>query len=229
MNQGLAQTQSSQITASNDGVATGAEHALSSAPMKGPASDEDLMCRYRDGDASAFETLYLRHKGGLYRYFLRQCSDRAIAEELYQDVWMRVVSSRARYEVSAKFTTWVYRIAHNRLVDFYRQSSRQIQSSFDEDDTPELQAGPVSLDPAHIAMIQEDGQRLLEVVNALPEAQREAFLLRQEAGLSVEEIAQAAGVNRETAKSRLRYAMSKIRSALDDSSASKQQEPRTRS
>lgn len=215
MSQSFAGTKSPHPSAQPD-VATNAAVKLSSVPMASTESDEELMCRYRDGEAAAFEQLYLKHKGGLFRYFLRQCSDRAVAEELYQDVWMRVIKSRDRYEVTAKFTTWVYKIAHNRLVDFYRQSSRQVQQSFDDEDAPDTHAGPTSLDPEHIAAIQRDGQRLIAVVRDLPPAQQEAFLLRQEGGLSLEEIAEAAGVNRETAKSRLRYAMSKIRRALDE-------------
>jgi len=217
MSHSFARTKSNDLSADQKApVATTGSVKLSSVPMTIPDSDEDLMCRYRDGDAGAFERLYLKHKGGLFRYFLRQCSDRAIAEELYQDVWMRVINSRDRYEVTAKFTTWVYRIAHNRLIDFYRQSSRQVQQSFDDEEAPDTHADPASLDPTHLVAISRDGQRLMAVVAELPAPQQEAFLLRQEGGLSLEEIAEATGVNRETAKSRLRYAMSKIRRAFEE-------------
>jgi len=217
MSQSQARTKTGDLSSHQTAdVATAGAVKLSSVPMTTPESDEDLMCRYRDGDSGAFERLYLKHKGGLFRYFLRQCSDRAIAEELYQDVWMRVINSRDRYEVTAKFTTWVYRIAHNRLVDFYRQSSRQIQQSFDEEEAPDTHPDPTSLDPMHTAAISRDGQRLMAVVADLPPPQQEAFLLRQEGGLSLEEIAEATGVNRETAKSRLRYAMSKIRRSFEE-------------
>src|SRR5215470_19879370 len=89
----------------------------------GPA-DEDLMLAYGGGDAGAFETLYRRHRGPLYRFLLRQVNDAATAEELFQDVWMRVIDSRERYQPRARFTSWVYAIAHNRLMDFYRASGR---------------------------------------------------------------------------------------------------------
>src|SRR5712664_4738850 len=89
----------------------------------GPA-DEELMLSYGGGDARAFETLYRRHRGPLYRFLLRQVGDAATAEELFQDVWMRVIDSRGRYEARAKFTSWVYAIAHNRLMDFYRAKGR---------------------------------------------------------------------------------------------------------
>jgi len=197
---------------------TGDQSALSSGPMNAPVSDEDLMCQYRDGDAQAFETLYSRHKGGLFRYFARQCYDHAVAEELYQDVWIRVITSRERYEVTAKFTTWVYRIAHNRLIDHYRQSGRQVPRSYEEEDEPDFQAAPAYNDPARQAAVMQDAEKLIAIVEELPEAQREAFLLKTEGGMSLEAIADATGVNRETAKSRLRYAMNKIRRAMESES-----------
>ena len=92
--------------------------------MMGEASDEDLMLRYGKGDVRAFELLYRRHRLPLYRFLLRQAGDAAAAEDLFQDIWMRVVNSRARYEVRAKFTAWVYAIAHNRLMDFFRANGR---------------------------------------------------------------------------------------------------------
>ena len=86
-------------------------------------SDEDLMLGYRNGDAAAFEVLYIRHKGALYRYLLRQCRIAAVAEELLRDVWLNLVRARERYEVRAKFTTYLFRLAHNRLIDYYRRQS----------------------------------------------------------------------------------------------------------
>jgi RNA polymerase sigma factor (sigma-70 family) len=99
-------------------------------------TDEDLMLRYRDGDAAAFEVLYGRHKGGVFRYMLRQCSARGIAEELFQEVWMNLIKSRASYSVQARFSTYIYSIAHNRLIDHYRETGREVPLSYrqDEDD-----------------------------------------------------------------------------------------------
>ena len=182
--------------------------------MGSEVSDEELMLRYGGGDAGAFEALYRRHRGPLYRFLLRQAGNAATAEELFQDVWMRVINSRERYEVRARFTTWVYAIAHNRLVDFYRSSGRAVfldqeesEAVFDATSADEIGAD-LRLDRKRTA------ERLLAAFAALPEAQREAFLLQQEGDLSVEEIAAATGVNRETAKSRLRYAFSKLRASL---------------
>jgi len=79
-------------------------------------ADETLMLRYRNGDAGAFGRLYARHKGSLYRYLLRQCGQPTVAEELFQDVWLKLIAARSGYAVQARFATWLYRIAHNRLV-----------------------------------------------------------------------------------------------------------------
>lgn len=184
--------------------------------MARDASDEDLMLRYRDGDAAAFEALYARHKGGLYRYILRQCGNWAHAEELFQEVWMSLIRARNRYRVEAKFATYLYRVAHNRVIDYYRREKGRVPFSFDEEDcagAENIAAGETD-QPERQAAGREQAARLLEALARLPEAQREAFLLHEEGGLSVEEIAAATGVDREAAKSRLRYALAKLRESL---------------
>ncbi len=103
--------------------------------MRGEASDEELMLRYGRGDARAFELLYRRHRLPLYRFLLRQIGNADTAEDLFQDLWMRVVNSRKRYEVRAKFTSWVYAIAHNRLMDFYRANGRASFLSHEENES----------------------------------------------------------------------------------------------
>lgn len=193
---------------------------LGSDPPRGGAADsvepedERLMLRYRDGDRRAFEVLYARHKGPLYRYLRRQCGSAAIAEELFQDVWLNLIRARERYTVKARFTTYLYRLAHNRLIDHYR-SRRGLPESFD-DDCAAPEAIPIDDRdlPEQAADRRLQAERLLEHVAALPEAQREAFLLREEGGLSLDEIAEVTGVNRETAKSRLRYAVARLRQGL---------------
>jgi RNA polymerase sigma-70 factor (ECF subfamily) len=182
------------------------------------ASDEQLMIAYRDGDAGAFDTLYRRHKGAVYRYMLRQCRDRATAEELFQDVWMNLIRARGSYTVQARFTTYIYKLAHNRLIDHYRKHGHAAMVSFDDDgdDAPvvaEPQAAPRD-EPERRLDIKQQAAQLLELLGTLPESQREAFVMQYEGGMSVEEIADATGVTRETAKSRLRYAMARIRQGL---------------
>lgn len=91
--------------------------------MDEDCSDERLMLAYRDGDAKAFEALYRRYRGALHRYLTYQCGNPAVAEELYQDVWIKVVNARADYEPLARFSTWIFRIAHHRLLDHYRKAA----------------------------------------------------------------------------------------------------------
>jgi len=184
-----------------------------------PAGDEQLMLAYREGDAGAFEELYRRHKGGLYRFVLRSVRDRAVAEELYQEIWMRAIEARGRYQVQAKFTTWLYTIAHNRLVDHWRKRGLKLVSLDQPDAQGEERAEPqaaADYEPQRILEAKQSHGRFVQALEALPAAQREAFLLHEEAGMSIAEIAQATGADEEAAKSRLRYALSKLKEAMDD-------------
>jgi len=178
--------------------------------------DEALMEAYRDGDAGAFEVLYRRHRGGVYRYLLRQVRSAGEAEELFQDVWVNVVRARARYVARAKFTTWLYRIAHNRLIDHYRRGSLVFAppAGEDEEDPLERIPGDPGREPERQTIGRAQVERFLSLLEALPPAQREAFVLHQEDSMSVDEIAAATGVNRETAKSRLRYALARLRQGM---------------
>ena len=180
-------------------------------------ADETLMLRYRDSDADAFARLYARHKGPLYRYLLRQCGQPTIVEELFQDIWLKLIAARTGYTVQARFTTWLYCIAHNRLIDYYRASSRGLPVSY-AGDCPEWVEVPAALEeqPEQRDNRCRQAERLLELLAELPEAQREAVLLKEEGGLSLEEIAQATGTGRETVKSRLRYALARLRRGLGD-------------
>ena len=177
------------------------------------SSDEELMLGYRDGDAGAFDALYARHKGGVYRYLLRQCRDAGAAEELFQDVWMNLVRARSGYTVQAKFTTYLYRVAHNRLVDHYRKSNQAALVPLEDEDGAAIADPPDERERSQDETLDAKRQvgRLMELISELPETQREAFLLQQEGGMSVEAIAHATGVTRETAESRLRYALAKLR------------------
>ncbi|MEW6688222.1 MAG: RNA polymerase sigma factor [Pseudomonadota bacterium] len=176
--------------------------------------DEQRMLAYREGDAAAFEALYRRHRGPLFRFVLRSVRERALAEELFQEIWMRVIEARERYEAQAKFTTWLYTIAHNRLVDHWRKKGLQL-ASLDQEDPMDPPAAP-SVQPEKILEGKQSLARFVRALEALPLAQREAFLLHQEAGMSVPEIARATGANEEAAKSRLRYALSKLKEAMGD-------------
>lgn len=183
--------------------------------MNKAVSDETLMLRYRDGDAEAFAILYERQKGPLYRYLLRHCGVAAVAEELFQDVWLNIVRTREQYVVQAKFSTYLYRVAHNRLVDFYRRQST-VSPAWEDGTGPSVEDVPLgnAEEPENQVHTRAQMIRLLKLIGELPEVQREAFLLREEAGMSIEEIAEATGVERETAKSRLRYALNRLRRGL---------------
>ena len=188
-------------------------------PVPAERSDEELMLAYAAGDAGAFDALYGRHRGGVYRYLLRQCRQPGLADELFQDVWMNLVRARASYLPTAKFTTWLYRIAHNRMVDHFRASGHLALVSADdemhEDAVLELPAAR-GAQPEVRAEGRALALRLHAAVEALPASQREAFLLQQEADLSLAEIAELTGVGVETVKSRLRYAIAKLRAQLND-------------
>lgn len=170
------------------------------------------MLAYRQGDGGAFETIYARHKGPLYRFVLRAVKERALAEELYQEIWLRVIEARSRYAVRAKFTTWLYTIAHNRLADHWRKKGLKLVDALEADDPP----APRAFEPEARAEGREKLRRLAAALEALPTAQREAFLLHEEAGMTAGEIAEATGATEEAAKSRLRYALAKLREALGD-------------
>jgi RNA polymerase sigma-70 factor (ECF subfamily) len=192
--------------------------ALANAARTDPG-DEDLMMAYAAGDAAAFDALYERHKGGVYRYLVRHCGNAGTADELFQDVWMNVIRVRATYEPTAKFTTWLYRIAHNRLIDHWRATGRAefVTAGADDDDDPlDAIAGARVDEPDVRAGAREIGARIRQALAALPAAQREAFLLHQEGELELSEIAELTGAGVETVKSRIRYAQAKLRAELGD-------------
>jgi len=177
-------------------------------------TDESLMLAWAGGELRAFETLYARHRSRLYSFLLRQLRDAALADEMFQDVWQRVIAARAGWQPDAAFTTWLFRIAHNRLNDHWRAARHRPPAPGDADErvarmsdtrTPESQLSEF-----------EERRRLQLAMEQLPDEQREVLQLRLEQELSLEEIAQITGVGRETVKSRLRYAMDKLRAGLSE-------------
>jgi RNA polymerase sigma factor (sigma-70 family) len=173
-------------------------------------SDEALLSRYARGDVPAFEILYHRHEMRIWRYLRRNLADRATAEELLQEVWFAVARDAARYQPSARFTTWLFTIAHNRMIDSIRASRRQ----------PDLQilgeAADRSDGPLAAAIAGDQASALMRAIEALPSEQRECFLLQAEGSLQVEEIAVITQSSFETVKSRLRYARTKLRESLKE-------------
>ncbi len=170
-------------------------------------TDEQLMRRYAKGNAGAFDQLYERHRGPLYRYFVRQVNDTATANDLYQGAWEKIIKARRRYRANAPFTVWMYRIAHNHLVDHYRRLHPA--DPFEEDS-----AAATQNEPAQDIIDNEDRDRLRAAIIALPDEQKDALLLKLETGLKMEDIARVTGVSKETVKSRLRYAVNKLKQGL---------------
>src|SRR5687767_9247407 len=179
-------------------------------------SDEELMLAYAGGDAGAFEALYGKHKGGLFRFVQRSVRARGEAEEVFQDIWMRVIEARGRYEPRANFTTWLYTIAHHRLVDHWRARGLAVVPIDDDEGAAPAPAAAPPAEPHRIGGAEDTMKRLAAAIAALPRAQREGFLLHHEGDLTAAEIAAATGTNEEAAKSRLRYAMNKLKEAIGD-------------
>ena len=180
--------------------------------MEHRPEDSALMLRYRDGDVAAFEILYGRHKDALFRYLLRHCRQRAAAEDVFQEVWGKIIKSRDNYRPTAKFTTFLYHVAHNCFIDYIRRNKRHGNTADIEPDSH-----PDSGDCPEMLVEKSLARRKLDAaLRSLPDEQRDVFLLYEEAGLGLDEIATITDCKRETAKSRLRYAVRKLRDALDE-------------
>jgi RNA polymerase sigma-70 factor (ECF subfamily) len=175
------------------------------------ASDEALMGRYGRGDAAAFEILYRRHEMRVWRYLLRNVQNRATADELMQEVWFAVARDATRYQPSARFTTWLFTIAHNRMIDAYRAKRRETSLETLGYEPESSNTGPLAA-----AMARDQAAAFLQAVEQLPHEQRDAFLLQIEGDLDVEEIAAITASSFETTKSRLRYARTKLREMLKE-------------
>ncbi len=208
-------------SSSHDGADL-AEMAVSVAIRSAEAAeDARLLAAFAAGDASAFDRLYARHEQALYR-FVRRLLGRSLAaqaDEVFQDAWLKVVQARERFDPSASaFRTWLFSLAHHRAIDVLRRSGREVsapdneESAYAPSDTPWL-AWPAA--PSRSAGDQlfwrHAGERLLLCLDELPPAQRAVFLLHHDDEHSLDEIARALELGFETAKSRLRYAMSKLR------------------
>lgn len=183
-------------------------------------ADEALMTAYGRGDSHAFRALYLRYHEKLHRYLLRLASHADEAEEVFQEVWISIIRGRERYEPRAPFAAWLFSIAHRRATDRWRELGRHAPDAHhradgDADAWEEL-LPPVTLTPERSSGNEALGQALLDAIQQLPLPQREAFLMKAEGDLSLEDIATATGVSRETVKSRLRYAQNRLRAALEE-------------
>lgn len=188
--------------------------------MSGP-SDELLLSAYRDGDAAAFETLLGRYRGPLFNVVLRSVRDRGRAEEIYQDVWMKVIERCDDFRGDAKFSTWLYTITRNLCIDHQRKMKFRGHASLDEAQRGSDRTigervpnpGP-STEALAAGRLMTD--RITSAVQELPDEQREVFLLRQIQGLAFNEISEVVGVPANTVKSRMRYALERLQRSLGE-------------
>jgi RNA polymerase sigma-70 factor (ECF subfamily) len=178
--------------------------------MEPVAADADLMLAYRDGDATAFDRLYARYRGPVYRYLARQAAPAAV-DDLFQEVWIRIIRTRKRYRPNAPFSAYLFRIAHNVLVDHYRRTARTPRGDGSDPDLISA-TGPDPVARHYDQRVTAD--QLKAAIQGLPADQRDAFLLHEEGGLTLEQIGAITGVGRETVKSRLRYAVARLREYL---------------
>ena len=182
-------------------------------PVEMPeTSDEALMLAYAAGDGAAFEHLYARHRLKLYRYLLRHLRDNALADELFQDVWQKMIAARNEWQPDAGFSAWLYTIAHHRLGDHWRSLKHRPPPPVDADERLARLADGQT--PERVLSDFERRRQLQLALDELPSEQREVLLLRLEQELTLEEIGSITGAGRETVKSRLRYAMDKLRARL---------------
>ncbi len=182
-------------------------------------TDESLMLRYAAGNLQAFNLLYDRHEMGVWRYVFRSVRVQAVADDLLQDVWFALARQAPNYQPTAKFKTWLFTLAHNRLVDYFRTARQHVSLDSDEDDSVALVqklAANSGFGPLKRLESKEQALALLDAIEQLPFNQREAFMLQAEAGMDVQEIAKTTGVSFETAKSRLRYARSRLKELLQE-------------
>jgi RNA polymerase sigma-70 factor (ECF subfamily) len=182
-------------------------------------SDEALMQQYAQGDFGAFEQLYQRHKGGLYRYFLRQLADKTLAEDLFQEIWSKVISHAAQYQTTAKFSTWLYTLARHKLVDHVRHLKvvAKVIEETEQDSQQQTMSADTGLHktPENLWQDSKAAEALKGCIEYLPVVQRECFLLKEEAGLSLDAIAQIVDANYEACKSRLRKAYEGLRQCIE--------------
>lgn len=187
----------------------------------GGDTDEALMLRFAGGEAEAFEALYRRHELKVWRYLQRNLGNHALSEELMQDVWFAVTRGARDYRPTARFTTWLLTLAHNRLVDAWRaRQARErpcaVADGADGSSLVEHVAADSDTEPQERAQNQQNAAAILAAIGRLPPEQRQTFLLHAEGELTLEEIARVTNTSFETAKSRLRYARSKLRQLLQE-------------
>jgi RNA polymerase sigma factor (sigma-70 family) len=182
-------------------------------------SDEALIGRYARGDAAAFVPLYRRHEMRVWRYLERNVGNRATADELMQEVWFAVARDAVRYQPTSRFTTWLFTIARNRMIDSIRTSRQQVSLEtlgYEAELVVQQLTTAPNAGPLAAVVVRDQAAALTQALGQLPREQRDAFLLQIEGDLSVEEVATITQSSFETTKSRLRYARTKLRELLSE-------------
>jgi RNA polymerase sigma-70 factor (ECF subfamily) len=174
-------------------------------------SDEALFRLFRRGDDRAFEALYQRYRQSLYLFLLRSVNSQGDADELYQDVWSRIISASKHFD-EGSFKAYAFRIARNLIIDRHRRNKLNLVT-----DSGELNE-PVQPGKSVEEQLQDEecSERMKRHIGQLPLEQQEVFLLKEEAGLSLGQIAAMVDVGRETVKSRMRYALKQLRKLLEE-------------
>lgn len=189
-------------------------------------SDEALMLRFQGGDRACFVTLVRRHQAPLYNFVLRQVRVPSVAEDLVQDIFVRVVQSAVDFKHEARFSTWIYTIGRNLCIDHLRKMVHRRHPSLDhpvdaaEADGPSLGERVADASPEAAVDRQAMGGEVARIaaraVEELPPEQREVFLLREVGNVPFKDIAAMTGVPENTVKSRMRYALERLQQALAD-------------
>jgi RNA polymerase sigma-70 factor (ECF subfamily) len=183
------------------------------------------MLAFKSGDARAFSTLVQRHRGPVYNFILRYVGHRQRAEDLLQETWIKVVRSSGEWQPKARFTTWVFTIARNLCVDSARKETFRKTDSLDapasQDESEGRSVGDLVADeagqtPDRAAHNVRLRPLIEQALQGLPSEQREVFLLREYQGIGFKEIAEVTGVNENTVKSRMRYALEGLRKKLEE-------------
>ncbi len=218
----LGATDAAPVGGQADGRA-GAQGVAMEGQVKDEApSDEALMEAYLAGDVSAFEQLLARHADRLFRFILRRTGDRQLAEDLFQEVLLRVVRRASSFQGQSKLTTWLYTIARNACIDAGRRAKHRNHARLDQPLRSDDKGGATLLDrvadkgpsPADGVRDRRFKEALQGALDALPEEQRDVFIMRELQGLKFREIAVVMGVPENTVKSRMRYALQGLRAQL---------------
>ena len=182
-------------------------------------TDEQLVRAYVDGNNAAFDTLLRRHQSKLFSYILRIVKNRDIADDIFQETFVKIIMTlkQGRYAESGKFGAWLTRIAHNLIIDHFRQEKSENSISTDDEDVNLLNRRDLCDENIEDLMVNDqirtDVRRIIE---ALPDAQREVLMMRYYSDMSFKEIADATGVSINTALGRMRYAIMNMRRIAEE-------------